>query len=595
MNSLEHQSPEVETQNPEAADTRAQGRRFHEMPKAELVATLQEILDNDRMESHKEVASIKSAFNNIRTNENNEALLAFVEQGNAPETFVSTPDEDEIKFRALLVEFRERRNNYLEAQEKSRLQNLETKKEIVAQLTDIVEDIDNINMHFQKFQQLQQDFKAIGEVPPGEENEIWKKYQTVVEQFYDHLKMNKELRDLDFKKNLEAKQRLIEEAKQLIDGDDIVASFRSLQTLHKEWREIGPVAKEIRETIWEQFKEASTAINKKYQEFFEEKKASELENETAKTRLCEEAESIDITALGNAAAWKEAADRLIALQQEWKQLGFASRKANNVLYARFREACDKFFNAKNDNFKQAREQFAANLELKTKLCEQAEALSDNEADIDKSFNDVQRLLAEWKAVGPCSRKHSDAIWQRFNTACNRIFDLKRKLRSSRRREEGENLEAKRAVIARLKEIPTDIDRREAMPLIKELQAQWNSIGFVPMKFKDSIYAEYREVCDSLYGAYNQREANRRMSDFSGRVEELKGDRNKLGRERDRLLRAYEQKRADLTNYENNLGFFNVKSSAGNAMVKDLERRIENIRKDMAEIEAKIALLDSKED
>jgi len=611
MNELENRSPEVEAQNPEVveesvpaapsvmeesevSEVKSDGRRFHEMSKQELIDFLKDILDNDRMEAHKEVNGIKSAFTTLRNAEENAALLAFVEEGNAPETFVSQPDELESEFRTLIADFRERRNAYLEAQEKVRIENLETKRKIIEELKEIVSDIDNINLHFPKAQQLQQDFKTVGEVPSGNESDIWKEYQAVVEQFYDHLKMNKELRDLDFKKNLEAKQRLVEEAKALESAGDVVIAFRSLQNLHKEWREIGPVAKELRDEIWDQFKASSTVINKRYQDFFEERKARELENEQAKTKLCEEAEAIDVASLNTLAAWKEASDKIIALQADWKKLGFASKKVNNSLYARFRECCDKFFNAKNDHYKEMRDSLSANLAAKTALCEKVEALKENGESIEKNIEVVMKLQAEWKTIGPCSRKHSDVIWKRFSDACNYFFDERRKANSNRRREEGDNLVAKREIIAKLKEIPTDIERKEAMPRIKELQAQWNAIGFVPMKHKDSIYAEYREVCDALYGAYNQRESNRRMSNFSGRVEELKGDQSKLNRERDRLLRAYEQRRADLNNYENNLGFFNVKSSAGSAMVKDLERRINTIRQDMKEIEAKIALIDSKE-
>ena len=565
---------------------------YHNMGKAELNEAMRSILAENRMDAHREVTAIKQAFFNIRSRESMEEVNAFVEAGNDPRDFSSVPDAGESEFKTMYAEFKEKRAAYLAAEEARRQENLNKKQAILDRIREIAEDIDNVNVKFSEFQQLQQDFKAVKDIPATAETEIWKNFQTVVEQYYDHLKMNKELRDLDFKKNLEAKKALVEEARRLEAQSDPVAAFRSLQSLHDEWRNIGPVAKELRESLWEEFKEASTVINRRHQEYFEQRKASELANEEAKTRLCDEIEAIDLATLNSFNAWTAATEKVIELQKKWKEYGFASKKANTALYARFRKACDDFFAGKTEYFQKTKDEFNANLEKKTALCEKAEALKDS-GDIRKAANEVVKLQAEWKKIGSVPRKQSDAIWQRFQTACNYFFDERKKLNSAKRDEENANLEAKCAVIAKLKELPLDGDRREVIGQVKELQWEWQKIGFVPFKLKDKVYAEYREVCDALYGAYEARENKARMSNFRERVSELKDGGHKLDRERDKLLRAYESRKAELKTIENNMGFFNVKSSAGNSMVKEMENKIKRLKEDMAQIEQKIAILDAE--
>lgn len=577
----------------EMSESEPQTRRFHEMTKEELLAQLKAILDENNMEAHKEVAALKQAFYNIRNKETLDELNAFVEAGNDPAVFSANPDEVENEFKTLFAQFKERRADYIAADEAMRKENLEKKQEIISKLNEIASDIDNVNVKFPEFQQLQQDFKAIKEIPAGAENDIWKQFQTVTEQFYDHLKMNKELRDLDFKKNLEAKKALIEEAKSLENMNDPVAAFRRLQTLHDEWRELGPVAKEIRETIWDEFREASTVVNRRHQEYFEQRKASEQANEEAKTAICEEIEAIDFSKFTKFSEWNDATNKVIELQKKWKEYGFASRKSNNALYARFREACDKFFNAKAEYFQHTKDEFAANLEKKTALCERAEALKDSE-DLKKATDEIVNLQAEWKNIGTVPRKQSDAIWQRFQTACNYFFDERKKQNSARRKDENANLEAKRKVIEDLKALPLDGDRRETLGKVKELQAKWQEIGFVPFKMKDKVYAEYREICDALYGAYANRENRARMSKFNSRVSEMKDDSQKMNREREKLVHAYETRKSELQTIENNMGFFNVKSNAGSSIVKEMERKIKRLKDDMAQIEEKIAILDQGE-
>lgn len=567
-------------------------KNFHAMTKEQLLAELKEILESGNMEAHKEVAAIKQAFFSLKNKENMAMLDAYVAEGNDPATFVSQPDEVENEIKELYAQFKEKRAAYLAADEEKRAHNLEVKKEIITSMEEIAGDIDNVNTKFSEFQQLQNKFKEITEIPASAETDIWKQFQSVVERFYDNLKINKELRDFDFKKNLEAKRALIEEARKLQALTDPVAAFRNLQSLHDQWRAIGPVSKELRESIWDEFKELSTVINRRHQDYFEQRKAAELANEAAKTKLCEEVEAIKIDDMKSFADWNAATEKIIDIQKQWKEYGFAPRKVNNELYARFRKACDDFFEAKTAYFQRSREELNENLAKKTALCEKAEALKDTE-DIRKATDEIMKLQAEWKSIGSVPRKVSDELWKRFTTACNYFFDERKRLNKERHQEENENLEKKRAIIEKLLALPKDGERQEVMPQVKALQAEWQEIGFVPFKLKDKIFTEYRQACDALYSAYNTREARQRMANFQNRVSELKGDGNKIVRERDRLARIVESRRTELKTIENNMGFFMVKSSAGNSMVKDMENKIKRLKDDIEELEQKISMLDKE--
>lgn len=577
----------------EASAEKTEGRRFHEMSKEELLETMRGILAENRMEAHKEVTAIKQAFFNIKTKENLDELNAYIDAGNDPSAFSASVDESENEFKTLYADFKEKRAAFIAADEARRKENLDKKNEILDKMTAITEDIDTINVRFPEFQQLQADFKAIRDIPATAETETWKRFQTVVEQFYDHLKMNKELRDLDFKKNLEAKKALIEEARALSTMSDPIAAFRALQGLHEKWRDLGPVAKELRESLWEEFREVSAVVNRRHQEYFEQRKASELANEQAKTAICEEIEGIDISAINSFNEWNAQTDRIIALQKKWRECGFASRKVNNALYARFREACDKFFNAKTEYYKKTKDSIQENLEKKTALCEKAEALAAGD-DIKKATAEVVRLQAEWKTIGSVPRKQSDALWARFQTACNSVFDARKKVDSERRHEENANLEAKKEVIEALKALPKDGDRREVIGKVKELQAKWQEIGFVPFRVKEKIYLEYRAICDELYKAYGDRERRTNMANFQNRLNDMRDDSQKMNRERANYVRALDAKKAELKTIENNMGFFNIKSSAGNSMVKEMERKIARLKEEMSQIEEKIALIDAGE-
>lgn len=569
-------------------------KNFHNLSKEELRDELKGILERNDMEAHKDVTALKQAFFNLKNRENMEALDKFIAEGNDPAAYVSEPDEVENEFKTLYTEFKEKRAAHLAEDEALRAHNLEVKKEILTTMEEIAGDIDNVNTKFNEFQQLQLNFKAIKDIPASAETEIWKQFQNVVEHFYDNLKINKELRDFDFKKNLAAKKELIEEAKKLESMTDPVAAFRNLQSLHDQWRAIGPVAKDLREEIWNEFKEISTIINKRHQEYFEQRKAAEQANEEAKTKLCEEAEEIKLDDMKTFADWNAATDKIIDIQKRWKEYGYASRKANTALYARFRKTCDDFFEAKTAFFQKTKDELNENLAKKTALCEKAEALKDTE-DIRKATEEVMKLQAEWKSIGSVPRKVSDEIWQRFTTACNYFFDERKRQNKERHKEETENLEKKKDVIERLRALPKDGNRQEVMPQVKALQAEYQSIGFVPFKMKDKIFAEYREVCDALYDAYNSKEARQRMANFQNRVSELKGDGNKIVRERDRLARICESRRNELKTIENNMGFFSVKSSAGNSMVKEMENKIKRLKQDIEEIEQKIKMLDASEE
>lgn len=582
---------ETAASDAEEYDEASRMKEIHSMSKQQLVETIKNILDSNDMEAHKEVGAIKQAFYSIKSKENLEQLNDFIAKGNSPEAFASAPDELEIEFKNLHNEFKEKRLAFLEADEKRRQDNLEVKNNIIERIKEISEDIDNINTKFPEFQKLQQEFKEIKDIPASAETDSWKAFQQVVEKFYDHLKMNKELRDLDFKKNLEAKRLLISEAKSLAENPDPLDAFRKLQVLHNQWRELGPVAKEIREEVWDEFKNASTVINKRHQEYFEQRKAAEQANEVGKTEICEEIEKIDFESLKSFASWDEATRKIIELQRKWKDYGFASRKNNNILFARFRKACDDFFEKKTEYFKKTKEAFNENLEKKIALCEKAESLKELN-DIKKAADEVVKLQAEWKKIGSVPRKQSDAVWERFQTACNYFFDERKRLSNAKRQEENANLAAKKDIIERLKEIPKDAERKDVINLVRDLQSEWQKIGFVPFRAKDKIYDDYRAQLNAIFENFDIRESRNRMNNFKEQFENIKDDSNKLGRERDRLVRVLEAKKNDLKTFENNLGFFNVKSSAGNSMVKDMERKIKRLKEEIKDVEEKINILDA---
>ena len=563
---------------------------YMSLTKEELVDALAGLLEKPLDDIKDEVAAIKHAFYSIRKTELEAEKAAFVERGNEESAFAPMYDESENRLKELLAKYKELRAAQLEAQEAAMQENLNKKRAIIEELGKIVDDPDNINKQYQRFQQLQQDFKTIGAVPPADDKALWKEFQAATEKFYDLWKINKELRDYDFKKNLEIKQGLCEDAESLAEEKDVIAAFKKLQLLHDKWRETGPVVKELREDIWKRFKEASTVVNKKHQAYFEERKGKEKENEVAKTAICEEAEAIDINSLATYASWDEATKKIIDLQARWKTLGFASKKVNNELFARFRKTCDLFFAEKAAFFKRMKEESAANLAKKHELCEKAEALKDS-TDWKKTAAALTALQKEWKTIGPVSKKSGDAVWKRFIAACDYFFENKNKNISDARQAEHENLKAKKEIIEKLKNIDDSLSKEEIKNQLKELSATYQQIGHVPYKEKDKVYEAYKTALNAAYDRFDLNESKMRIADFASDINEISSDKNKLYREREKLVRMYEQKKNEIKTYENNLGFFNVTSKSGGNVLKEMEKRIEKGKEELLALEKKIEMID----
>ncbi len=593
---VEPEDPAISTNSSQDAP-REQGKdttqpiNYSAMSKAALVAALEELIQKPIDTIKDDITQIKSAFFAIRKDEIAKEKEAFLAKGNEEAAFAVLDDADETRLKELFNELKVKRAEFNAAQDALRTENLDKKLKIIAEIDAIAADVDNVNRQYNHIQQLQQEFKAIGEVPATHVTELWKNYQLAIEKFYDLLKMNKELRDYDFKKNLEIKQQLCAEAEALDDDNDIVSAFKKLQELHSQWREIGPVAKEIREELWQRFKNASSVINKKYQSYFEERKAKEKENAAAKTVLCEKIEAMSTDGLASYAAWNEATKSIVALQGEWKKIGFASRKVNNELFARFRKSCDEFFAKKAEFFKRKKEEMAVNLAKKTELCEKAEAMKDS-TDWKKTTEAFVALQKEWKTIGPVVKKHSDTIWKRFITACDTFFENKKKQTSSVHVVEHENLKKKKEVIAQVNAILEANDQDEGPVKVRELMQQWQDIGHVPYKEKDKIYEEYKAAIDKAFDQFDMKATRARIANFENSLNEMDNS-DKVYHERERLVRDYERKCQEMKTYENNMGFFNAQSKNGSTIVKEMERKIARIKEDIALLEQKIKMIDEK--
>ena len=556
--------------------------------KGELVDMMRELATRPIEEVKDEVQAIKAAFFALRREEVAKEKEAFLANGNEDGDFTAKEDTDENNLKELLNVLKERRTEFNAAQEANREANLEKKRQIIKLINEIANDPDNINRQFNRVKQLQQDFKDAGEVPASADTEVWKEFQRATERFYDVLKMNKELRDYDFKKNLELKQQLCEDAEALDEEPDVVSAFRKLQEMHNEWREIGPVAKELREELWARFKAASSAINKKYQTFFEDRKSKEKENADAKTALCEKIEAIETDNLKTYTQWDEVTKQIIALQEDWKKLGFASRKANAALFARFRKSCDDFFGKKAEFFKSTKEELSANLAKKIELCERAESLMDS-TEWKETTDKFIEMQKEWKAIGPVVKKYSDSVWKRFIAACDHFFEQKKKQNVNVHAVEHDNLKAKKEVIATLKATIEEAGE-EAAQTVRDLMDRWQSIGHVPFKDKDKIYAQYRELIDKAFETLNMR-GSRPSGDGGSRGPRQGGNDRGLS-ERDRLVRTYEQRMSELKTFENNMGFLTANTKSGNSLVQEMERRIARLKEEIAELEQKIKDLDN---
>ncbi len=563
---------------------------YSSMSKEELVAALEALVQRPIDEIKREEGHIKQAFYTIRHAELEKEKAEFLAKGNEEAAFAARPDELELRVKQLLGELKDKRAAYNAALDEQRAANLDAKRAIILEIQKISADADNVNKQYTHVQDLRHQFQNIGDVPAAQSTEVWKAYQAAVEAFYDMLKMNKELRDYDFKKNLEQKQELCAEAEALANSDSVVDAFRTLQGLHDKWREIGPVAKDLRESLWARFKEASAAVNKRHQAYFEQRKQREKENEDAKTALCEKIEAIDTTQLATYAAWDEATAAIIALQEDWKKLGFAARKVNNALFARFRARCDEFFAQKAAFFRQMKEQMADNLARKIALCEKAEALRES-TDWKATTDALVALQKEWKTIGPVVKKQSDVVWKRFVGACDYFFEQKNRLTVNVRQQERANLKAKRTIVTQINEQLASDDEAAAIAAIRQLMKQWQEIGHVPFKDKDKIYGDYKQAIDAAFERFDMKATRAAVANFKDTL--AGSDSDKLYRERERLVRAYEQRTAELKTFSNNLGFFNAQSSSGNTMLREMQRRIAALKDDIALLEQKIRLIDEK--
>ena len=547
--------------------------------KAEVLAQLRQYVEQPATSDRAVLDRLRNVFYRLHNDEILKAREAFVAEGGNAEDFVPAADPDEQEYKRLVASVKEVRAKVAAEAEATRQANLQRKLDIIEEIKQMVAQPEDIDKKYDRFKALQAEWKEIGNIPAEQVTETWKNFHHNVEQFYDLLRINHEMRAYDFKKNLEIKTRLCESAEKLAEDEDVVAAFHALQKLHQEFRETGPVAKEQREEIWNRFKAASTTINKRHQDFFLGRKQEEEENLTKKTNLCEQVEALNFESLSTMAEWDAMSQLVIGMQNEWKTVGFTPRKQNQAIFERFRTACDRFFTAKAHYFRNLRETLADNLAQKTALCQRAEELKDS-TDWSNTTNAFVALQAEWKKIGPVAHKVSDAVWKRFNTACNAFFDRKKEANSGVHEEEQANLTKKLDVIARLQQL-ADEGSEQLQQAVKALQAEWAAIGHVPFRKKEKIYRTYRTLCDKIYETVH-REAGRRRVDNIARRAAQNG-----GSELQRLQRAYETKKAEIQTYETNLTFLNSKSKAGNSLVADIERRIQTLRNDLEIIAEKI--------
>ncbi len=553
----------------------------------EVVNRLKEISESDEEVTRQELDSLKSNFYRIHRAEADAAYKKFIDEGGSAEEYAPEPDPEETAFKELMAAIREKRAAAAAALEQEREANYQKKLEIIDKIKALTENPDEINRGYNDFKELQQQWNDIKEVPAEKATNLWKTYQQAVEAFYDTLKLSNELRAYDFKKNLERKTALCEAAEKLADETDIIVAFRKLQQLHQDFRETGPVASDLREEIWTRFKEASTVINKRHQEFFEARKQKEEENLAKKTAICETIEAFDLEGLKTFAEWNAISEKITALQAEWKTIGYAPQKMNTKIFERFRAACDAFFTRKNEYFQTVRDNLNQNYALKLDLVEKAEALKDS-TDWKATTDALVELQKKWKEIGTVPKKYSDQIWERFNTACDAFFAAKKEANKDVHSEQTANMEKKRAIIDALAAIVPEEFEGDLRSKLREAQEEWNQIGHVPFKEKDKLYKLLREQMDRLYGYANQNAAKRRIDRFK---ESIKGGNG--NDVRSRLTRQLDILNNEIKTYENNLGFLTLssKSKQGNALIEELNRKMEKLKADKEEVKAKLKALD----
>ena len=560
--------------------------------KKEIIGRLKAIVDSDQTPEKAEVEHLKTVFYKLHFAEREAQQKAYLDNGGDPEKYQVLPDEDEEIFKAEMTIIKEKRQKAFLALEEEKQQNLKKKETIIEQIKAMITTPDEANKNFDQFKKLQHEWKEIKTIPAEKANELWRNFQLYVEQFYDMLNLNREAREYDFKKNLEKKTKLCEAAEKLADETDIISAFHQLQELHQEYRETGPVAKELREQIWTRFKAASTVINKRHQQHFETLRAREEENLKKKTVLCEKAEEIAKKENKTSADWEKLTKEIIAIQQEWKTIGFAPQKMNVKIFERFRAACDEFFGRKGEFFKQLKEQFAENAEKKKVLVEKAKALSDS-TDWKATSDKLIALQKEWKTIGMVPKKIGDQLWNDFLAACNHFFEARNAVHADSRNEEHQNLSKKREIISQLKEL-IEQTGENLHEKVQQLTEQYNKIGHVPYKEKDKLYKEYHEVLDKIYKDLHISATRKRVDNFRNNLKKV-ADRgvDALDNERGRLLRRYEQLKQEVNTYENNLGFLNISSKKGNTLIDEMNRRIQKLKDDMDEVKQKIKAIDAE--
>lgn len=548
----------------------------------EVIKRLREINENACEADKQEIDQLKQTFYKLHKSDQEAERKAFIEKGGNAEDFTPTPNPLETLFKEIMGEIKEKRSALSAALEQEKEENLAKKLEILEKMKTLTESTEDTTAIYNEFKQLQQEWNDIKQVPSGRQNELWRSYQLYTEKFYDMVKLNNEFREYDFKKNLEQKTHLCEAAEKLAEETDVISAFHQLQKLHQEFRAIGPVAKELRESLWARFKAASTVINRRHQQHFEELKEKEQNNLDQKTVICEIVESMEYDTFTTFSDWEDKTQEILALQAKWKTIGYAPQKMNVKIFERFRSACDEFFHRKAAFYKSIKENMAKNLEKKRELCEKAEALKES-TDWQATAGLLTQLQKDWKNIGPVSKKHSDSIWKRFIGACDYFFEQKNKATSSQRSIEMENLAKKENIIQQLTELQESSSQEETTEKIRQLTKEWNEVGFVPFKDKDRIYKTYHALIDK----FNLSASEKKLSNFKSSLNK----ETNLYREREKLMRTYEGLKNDIHTYENNLGFLSSSSKKGNNLVTDITRKIERLKADLDLVTKKIAAID----
>lgn len=560
--------------------------------KKEIVERVKTIADSEETPEKAEIDHLKTSFYRLHVAEREAQQKAYLEAGGEPEKYQVMPDEEEEAFKAAMAVIKEKRQKAFLEQEDLKQENLKKKEAIIEKIKTMATTPEEANSNFQEFKVLQQEWKTIKPVPAEKVNELWRNYQLYVEQYYDLLNLNREAREYDFKKNLEKKTQLCEAAEKLADESDVISAFHQLQDLHQEYRETGPVEKELREQVWQRFKAASTVINKHHQQHFEEIRAEEEENLVKKTALCEKIEDIVKQERKNTSDWDSQSKEIIALQQEWKTIGFTPQKMNTKIFERFRAACDEFFTKKGEYFKELKEKYADNAKRKQELVEKAQALKDS-TDWKKTSDKLIALQKEWKTIGMVPKRLGDQLWEDFLAACNHFFEARNAVHADERNEERENLAKKNEIIEKLKQLAEGAveNLQEEM---RKLTDEFNSIGHVPFKEKDKMFKEYHETLDKLYKTLNIKASRRRMDNFRNNLKKVaqRGE-NAIDNERGRLMRRFEQLKQEINTYENNLGFLNISSKKGNSLIDDMNRRVQKLKDELAETKQKIKTIDAE--